>query len=315
MKQTDRKEILFYYESKDGANPNGDPGFDNQPRQLPDQTILVTDVRLKRTIRDYAKKQGKINFVDYNKDDKVVIAIDRVGELVGEKFNSRNRVDPNKDYIKELMDKTFDTNLFGAFVPVDDETRAKKVANTLPDGGPPWYKITGPVQFALGRSVNEVEIWHPQISAHFKGDKTTSTATLGRFWGVEYALIKFGGGINPSTIEKYFGKSFQDAEELLSDYLWDSTNELHSRSKYPQRSIFYLEVTYDGTIYNDLGNLIEDKMIGKHKKLADDPFGTDELIKKLNSRKEITEIRIRGCPELDTFCKELSIKLLKAKCI
>ena len=46
VKKTD---ILFYYESRN--NPNGDPGFDNQPRLMPDNTILVTDVRIKRTMR------------------------------------------------------------------------------------------------------------------------------------------------------------------------------------------------------------------------------------------------------------------------
>ena len=46
-------EILFYYESR--QNPNGDPGFENQPRLMPDDTIMVTDVRIKRTIRDYAR--------------------------------------------------------------------------------------------------------------------------------------------------------------------------------------------------------------------------------------------------------------------
>ena len=36
-------------------NPNGDPGFENQPRLMPDETIMVTDVRIKRTMRDYAR--------------------------------------------------------------------------------------------------------------------------------------------------------------------------------------------------------------------------------------------------------------------
>ena len=60
-------EILFYYESK--QNPNGDPGFENQPRMMPDDTIMVTDVRIKRTIRDYARDiLGETLFVDYDKD-------------------------------------------------------------------------------------------------------------------------------------------------------------------------------------------------------------------------------------------------------
>ena len=77
-----RKEILFYYQSIT-ANPNGDPGFEDQPRLMSDQTILVTDLRLKRTIREYAKNHlGKTIFVDYNKANVPVIAFDRNTESV-----------------------------------------------------------------------------------------------------------------------------------------------------------------------------------------------------------------------------------------
>lgn len=48
-----RSEILFLYDIRDG-NPNGDPMDENKPR-IDEETgaNLVTDVRLKRTIRDY----------------------------------------------------------------------------------------------------------------------------------------------------------------------------------------------------------------------------------------------------------------------
>ena len=46
-----RKEILFYYQSIE-ANPNGDPGFDDQPREMSDRTIMVTDLRLTQTCLD-----------------------------------------------------------------------------------------------------------------------------------------------------------------------------------------------------------------------------------------------------------------------
>ncbi|PIN82466.1 MAG: type I-B CRISPR-associated protein Cas7/Csh2, partial [Nitrosopumilales archaeon CG11_big_fil_rev_8_21_14_0_20_33_24] len=60
-------EILFYYESK--QNPNGDPGFENQPRMMPDDTIMVTDVRIKRTMRDYARDvKGETLFVDFDEN-------------------------------------------------------------------------------------------------------------------------------------------------------------------------------------------------------------------------------------------------------
>ena len=48
-----RSEILFLYDISD-ANPNGDPLDDNKPRLDEETEInIVTDVRLKRTIRDY----------------------------------------------------------------------------------------------------------------------------------------------------------------------------------------------------------------------------------------------------------------------
>src|SRR5437868_13101097 len=50
-----RREFLFCYGIKMG-NPNGDPD-ENRPRVLPDKTHYVTDVRLKRFVRDYFKSQ------------------------------------------------------------------------------------------------------------------------------------------------------------------------------------------------------------------------------------------------------------------
>src|SRR3954467_10958234 len=57
-----RREFLFLYDIKMG-NPNGDPD-ENRPRVLPDGTHYVTDVRLKRFVRDYFKSQGKEILVD-----------------------------------------------------------------------------------------------------------------------------------------------------------------------------------------------------------------------------------------------------------
>ncbi|MEM4736654.1 MAG: type I-B CRISPR-associated protein Cas7/Csh2 [Nitrososphaeria archaeon] len=59
-----RSEILFLYDCKD-ANPNGDPLDENRPRIDEDTGInIVTDVRLKRTIRDYLLSyKGKDVFV------------------------------------------------------------------------------------------------------------------------------------------------------------------------------------------------------------------------------------------------------------
>ncbi|MCD6222626.1 MAG: type I CRISPR-associated protein Cas7 [Thermoplasmata archaeon] len=50
-----RSEILFLYDVTD-ANPNGDPMEENRPRIDEETKInIVTDVRLKRTVRDYLR--------------------------------------------------------------------------------------------------------------------------------------------------------------------------------------------------------------------------------------------------------------------
>ena len=50
---------------------------------MPDGTIMVTDVRIKRTMRDYAKKTwSKILFVDFGEDGNPVKADERAKEII-----------------------------------------------------------------------------------------------------------------------------------------------------------------------------------------------------------------------------------------
>lgn len=61
-----RREFFFLYDIRMG-NPNGDPD-ENRPRRLPDGTFYVTDVRLKRFVRDWLKSQGHEILVDRPED-------------------------------------------------------------------------------------------------------------------------------------------------------------------------------------------------------------------------------------------------------
>ena len=69
-----RSEVLFLYDVVN-SNPNGDPVDENKPR-IDEETgkNIVTDVRLKRTIRDYLH--------DYKNNDIFVLEIrDKDGKL------------------------------------------------------------------------------------------------------------------------------------------------------------------------------------------------------------------------------------------
>ena len=309
MDLNSKKELLFYYESR--QNPNGDPGFENQPRLMPDGTIMVTDVRIKRTVRDYAKTAlNETIFVDYDNEGKPITADGKAREIIGSLSG---------DVMAALLKKTFDVPLFGALVPIRaaDKNKPKKDGEGEESNESGSEKLTGPLQFGIGRSVNQVHIINPTISGRFVGKlkqgQEDQFSTFGKFYSVEYALIKIHGGINPANLGKYFNdeiinQKFLEKEKSLITCLWNGTNELITRSKFPQRSIFYFEIEYNSVIYNDLPLLVEDsdEMKGNVKQLGSSPFKFDRLILTLKQRRsQIKKIRIKYCDELQKEVKEL----------
>ncbi len=295
-------EILFYYESM--QNPNGDPGFENQPRLMPDDTIMVTDVRIKRTMRDYARDvKNEVLFVDYDEDGNAITADGKAKEIVGSL---------DGDVIKGLLEKTFDVPLFGALVPIRGSQGVEGRSE----------KLTGPLQFGISRSVNKVQIVNPSIVGRFVGKEKTGKqfSTFGKFYSVEYALIKVQGAINPRNLTKYskdktIMQKFNEKVDMVSECLWEGTNHLITRSKYPQRSILYIDVDYKDKIYNDLPGLVnESKQLKEDmvKSLGNSPFDFSELIAVMTKRKsEINKIRIRGSEEIDNDILKLKSDLKK----
>ncbi|CAE6493565.1 type I CRISPR-associated protein Cas7 [Candidatus Nitrosotenuis uzonensis] len=299
-----KKEILFYYESR--QNPNGDPGFENQPRLMPDETIMVTDVRIKRTMRDYAKtKHNQTLFVDYGEDGSAVKADQRAQEILG---NLKG------DVIGGLLEKTFDVPLFGALVPI-----RKKAEES--DGSS--EKLTGALQFGISRSVNQVSIINPTISGRFVGKEKAGEkqySTFGKFYSVEYALIKVHGGLNPQNLGKYADNKsimnrFTEKTNMIFDCMWNGTNELVTRSKFPQRSVLYIDVSYKDTIYNDLPNLVKENetLKGMAKDLGKSPFDFSILIDTLSKRKtSVDKVRVCGASEIEKDVDHL-VSALKSK--
>jgi CRISPR-associated protein Csh2 len=157
-------EILFLYDAK-MTNPNGDMDNENKPRMDYDtNTNLVSDVRLKRYIRDYyetVKKQPI--FVTENAKD----AKDRGAQLKKDKMTHTDLID---------------VRLFGAVF-------AESGGNT---------HITGPVQFNWGYSLNPVELVESStITSSF-----SSGEGVGKDFRVKYSFIAFNGSINAHTAEK-----------------------------------------------------------------------------------------------------------------
>ncbi|RMG75498.1 MAG: hypothetical protein D6722_01045, partial [Bacteroidetes bacterium] len=111
------RDFLFLYEAIQ-CNPNGDPDQENRPRMDYDtQTNIVTDVRVKRYIRDFLKQQGKEIFVDMESDGKVTMD-ERMKRLVGELFQS-------DELVRELLNNE---QLFAEYLEIKKQEMPKTSA-------------------------------------------------------------------------------------------------------------------------------------------------------------------------------------------
>ncbi|MGQ9634901.1 MAG: type I-C CRISPR-associated protein Cas7/Csd2 [Bryobacteraceae bacterium] len=140
-----RYEFLFLFDCQDG-NPNGDPDAGNAPRIDPqDMRGLVSDVALKRRIRNYvqaAKGNQPPNaiFIEHatNLNTKIAAAHHATGGLPDrEKGPGKDKVAAARKYMCENF---FDVRAFGA------------VMSTGPNAG----QVRGPVQLTFARSIDPV---------------------------------------------------------------------------------------------------------------------------------------------------------------
>ncbi len=204
MTITNNSEILFIYDAK-MTNPNGDMDNENKPRMDYDtDTNLVSDVRLKRYLRDYFEKQlGKPIFVTENAKD----AKDRGAQI---KKDGKS----HKDMI--------DCRMFGA---VFAETGASD-------------HLTGPIQFNWGYSLNKVELSDSNtITSSF-----SSGEGVGKDFRVKYSVIAFSGGINAKTAEGT-GLSAEDIG-VFDKAVINSLPFCRTRSKIGQTPRLYLRVEF-----------------------------------------------------------------------
>ncbi len=266
-----RSEILFIYDIRDG-NPNGDPLDENKPRIDEETGInLVTDVRLKRTIRDYLNNfKGSEIFVReiiYDEQNRYI-------------QDGKKRAKDFGEDAKRILNECIDVRLFGGVIPLKEDS----------------ITYTGPVQFKMGRSLHRVTMKHIKGTGAFASKEGSKQATFREEDILPYSLILFYGIINENAA-KHTGLSEEDVK-LLLEGLWNGTKSLISRTKAGQVPRLLLKVNYSKENYH-IGDL--DKML---RLIADVPheniratsdFHIDisDLIKKLIAQKEsIKDIEI-----------------------
>ncbi|MGC9069054.1 MAG: type I-B CRISPR-associated protein Cas7/Csh2 [Thermoprotei archaeon] len=247
-----RSEILFLYDVK-YANPNGDPMEENKPRIDEETGInIVTDVRLKRTIRDYlAEYKGKEIFVkgEEKEPGKLKTREDKLSEIKQQ-----------TELEKLLREKYIDLRLFGATITVKKKEEEEKGKS---------FTWIGPVQFRFGKSLHKVEPKLIKGTTVLPSREEKAAGTFTETWVVPYSLICFYGVVNENNGNKT-GLT-EDDLNLMYEAMWNGTKNLITRSKFGHMPRFLLVVTYEEKSYHigDLDRMIKIKTNKKDEELRD----------------------------------------------
>lgn len=239
-----KSEILFLYESTFSV-PNGDPFTGEQRYDEETKRVLVSDVRIKRFIRDYFINLNQT--LDPDKQYDVYVINDRSSVTEGEKGSgAAMRMKSLKDKYKEdptvqlqskkgkatvdplkIMQKCIDVRLFGGISTEEGDA----------------VNLTGPVQFALlNSSLNSVDLRIHQNTSVFSSSTEKSRGAIGTTTVVPYALNQIHGWINPFSA-LHTGLAAEDIQ-LMFTALWDSINNANTRTKSNQNSLLLLHIEY-----------------------------------------------------------------------
>jgi CRISPR-associated protein Csh2 len=231
---SNRSELLFLYDIEN-ANPNGDPLNENRPRfDTESSTVLVSDVRLKRTIRDYWFEYKGYNGLGENQD---IFVRETKYEDGGKEYikDGKRRAKDFQEQANMIIDKCIDIRVFGGVIPLSNDS----------------ITYIGPVQFQMGKSLNKTEIVEELGTGAFAASDKKMQATFRTEYKIPYVIIGFNGVINEKSAQ--YSKMNADDKALLIEGIWDGTKNLISRSKFGQAPLFLLTIDYNEPFY--IGNL------------------------------------------------------------
>ncbi len=275
-------EILFLYDAV-LTNPNGDPDDENRPRMdIVTRRNLVSDVRLKRYIRDYLDEIKNKDIFVKKPEGETVNSTKRLIQWYREKFPDKKNLE-DKEIQKELAnlaknspaklvkgvrESCIDVRMFGATFTIRESERGT---------GGEGISLTGAVQFSWGYSLNPVEI-NPSasITSHFSSTGEEGHGAIGKDWRVLYSFIAFYGVIAANWAKDKGGKQFG------TGFTWEDVKELEealiksipligaTRSKVGETPRLLLRIQYKDhmTLFGDLREYIKLQPVDKNKDLS-----------------------------------------------
>ncbi|HHV97070.1 MAG TPA: type I-C CRISPR-associated protein Cas7/Csd2 [Clostridiaceae bacterium] len=217
-----RYEFVILFDVLNG-NPNGDPDAGNMPRIDPETGYgIVTDVCLKRKIRDYVDivKSGDVKYKIYVKSG-TTLDVNRKWAYESCKVepprNNKGEVtaeEPSKEEFKRLTSfmcyNFYDIRTFGAVMTLKYNCG----------------QVRGPVQLGFARSIDVITQQEVGITSVTYANEGEKSSKMGRKQIVPYALYRVEGYVS-ANLAKKTGFSEQDLE-----LLWEAIINMfeHDRS-------------------------------------------------------------------------------------
>jgi CRISPR-associated protein Csh2 len=253
-----RSEMLSVYDAQD-CNPNGNPIGDNRPRRDPDTGKgIITDVRLKRYLRDQLLDDGfdiYVKKLDGDARPRTTLALDVLGDV-----DDAGDVEEIEDIGERFLEAATDVRYFGATLSFEssDEEADENLRQALNSAFPSQYQ--GPVQFLPSKSLNEVED-NEEYDSLTSVISTGEEARQGGFdlddKRIKYGIFPFWGLVDNNGAEAT-NLTKSDVERLDSLCWRALKNQTTSRSKLGQAPRLYVRLEYEADNYHvgGLQNLV-----------------------------------------------------------
>lgn len=208
-----RYDFVYLFDCKDG-NPNGDPDAANSPRVDPqDMHGLVSDVCLKRKIRNYVLEAngGEEPFDIFVRQGAILNdSINQAHKDLGHEVDGKSKK-ATRDQVKgaraKMCHRYYDVRTFGA------------VMSTGTNAG----QVRGPVQMSFSRSLDPIlpmDISITRMAVTEAKELDAPNQTMGRKSLIPYGLYRCHGFIS-ANLARETGFSYDDL-----DLLWQALQNM-----------------------------------------------------------------------------------------
>ena len=250
-----RYDFVYLFDVQDG-NPNGDPDGDNAPRtDYETGQGLVTDVCLKRKVRNYVQiKMGEdqLNQIFVKEGAVLNNEIKKAYKALDLKPKEKGKESDNKDKARQYMcEHYYDIRTFGAVMSTGDNAG----------------QVRGAVQLTFARSIDPVMTSEHTVTRMAVTDEKDKDKerTMGRKATVPYGLYRAHGFIS-ATLARETTFSEDDL-----DLLWEALKNMFDLDRSAARGLMAARRLIVFKHDDDLGNAPAHKLFELVKVEAKDP--------------------------------------------